>query len=217
MIRLVILDFDGTLADTQTLIINTMQKVIEKLQLPSRSREQCRAMIGLPLRQTFSDMIPMTEEMADRCHDTYQEIFFADNRPGVVELFPHVEQTMRALHAAGIRLAIASSRSRPSLLGFVEQFGMGDIVEMVVSANDVTQHKPHPESIETILHSLDVAADETLMVGDAPYDIIMGVRAGVHTCGVSYGNNTAEELKASGAEWVVDDFSDVLVKVISLR
>ena len=62
-IRLAILDFDGTIADTQTLIVDTMQGVIEELGLEKRTRAQCAAMIGLPLEKTFSTLIPMSDEM----------------------------------------------------------------------------------------------------------------------------------------------------------
>ncbi|MDD7605184.1 MAG: HAD hydrolase-like protein, partial [Prevotellaceae bacterium] len=61
--KLIIFDFDGTLADTEALITQTMQKTIEALHLEPRSREQCRAMIGLPLKETFMRLIPMTGEM----------------------------------------------------------------------------------------------------------------------------------------------------------
>ena len=62
-IRLVVLDFDGTIGDTQQLIISTMQKTIAHLHLPPRTAEQCKKMIGLPLKQTFTNMIAMSDEM----------------------------------------------------------------------------------------------------------------------------------------------------------
>ena len=59
--KLVIFDFDGTLADTETLITQTMMKTIEAMHLEPRSREEIRAMIGLPLKETFTRLIPMTD------------------------------------------------------------------------------------------------------------------------------------------------------------
>ena len=61
--KLVIFDFDGTLADTETLITQTMMKTIEAMHLEPRSREEIRAMIGLPLKETFTRLIPMPLEM----------------------------------------------------------------------------------------------------------------------------------------------------------
>ena len=75
-IRLAILDFDGTIADTQTLIVDTMQGVIEELGLEKRTRAQCAAMIGLPLEKTFSTLIPMSDEMtADRIRGEVRQLF----------------------------------------------------------------------------------------------------------------------------------------------
>ena len=76
---LFILDFDGTMGDTQTLILNTMQKTIQALGLPPRTKEQCQKMIGLPLKQTFTQLIDMTDEMGDICADTYRQIFEENN------------------------------------------------------------------------------------------------------------------------------------------
>ncbi len=61
-IRLVIFDFDGTLGDSQKLITDTMLATIERLNLPMRSREECARTIGLPLKECFSSIIPMTDE-----------------------------------------------------------------------------------------------------------------------------------------------------------
>ena len=94
-IRLVVLDFDGTIGDTQQLIISTMQKTIEHLHLPPRTAEQCKKMIGLPLKQTFTNMIAMSDEMGDKCVTTYRRIFDENNSPGTVPVFPHVLETIK--------------------------------------------------------------------------------------------------------------------------
>lgn len=60
--KTIILDFDGTMGDTNSLIVKTMQQTIAKLGLPERTNDECAAMIGLPLRRTFTELIPMDEE-----------------------------------------------------------------------------------------------------------------------------------------------------------
>ena len=208
MTRLVILDFDGTLADTQPIIVGSIQRTL------ARSDAECAAIIGLPLVECFSNLFPdIDTATAERCADRYREIFDELNEPGAVPLFPHVLETIRALHASGLQLAICSSRGRPTLEGFVSNFHLEPYISMVVSANDVTHHKPHPEPVQIILEQLQVRPEEAVVVGDASFDILMGRAAGCRTVGVTYGNQTAEELRACGAECLIDRF-DTLPQAI---
>ncbi len=214
MTRLVILDFDGTLADTQPIIVGSIQRTLAELGLPARSDAECAAIIGLPLVECFSNLFPdIDTATAERCADRYREIFDELNEPGAVPLFPHVLETIRALHASGLQLAICSSRGRPTLEGFVSNFHLEPYISMVVSANDVTHHKPHPEPVQIILEQLQVRPEEAVVVGDASFDILMGRAAGCRTVGVTYGNQTAEELRACGAECLIDRF-DTLPQAI---
>lgn len=207
--KLIIFDFDGTLADTEALITQTMQKTIEALHLEPRSREQCRAMIGLPLKETFMRLSPMTGEMGDRCVDTYSQIFGRDNRPGVVRLFPHVADTLAALYAHGYTLTIATSRHRESLMEFLQGMQIDTYFRYIVTVSDVAQAKPHPDMVLQTMEYLSIAPADTLMVGDAVYDIQMGHNAGVHTCGVTYGNGTRVDMVACQADHIIDDFGQL--------
>lgn len=209
MTRLVILDFDGTLADTQPLIISSLQRTLSELHLPLRTDDECRSIIGLPLRECFTTLLPIDDAMGERCAEVYRRVFDEDNHPGVVTLFPHVLETLTELHNRGLQLAICSSRGRPTLDGFVRTFHLEDYVSMIVSANDVQRHKPHPEPVLLILQQLGIPAEETLVVGDASYDILMGNAAGCRTCGVTYGNQSAADLNAAGADYLINDFASL--------
>lgn len=210
MTRLVILDFDGTLADTQPLIVSTLHRTLAELGLPPRTDAECRSIIGLPLKECFVRLSSVDDATAERCAEVYRRIFDEDNHPGVVTLFPHVLETLTEMHSRGLQLAICSSRGRPTLDGFVRTFQLEDYVNMIVSANDVEHHKPHPEPVLLILKQLGVHAGEALVVGDASYDIMMGRNAGCRTCGVTYGNQCAADLRAAGADYLVGDFAEIL-------
>lgn len=210
MTRLVILDFDGTLADTQPLILSSLQRTISALQLPPRTDEECKTIIGLPLKECFTTLLGVDDTTAEQCAEVYRRVFDEDNHPGVVTLFPHVLETLRELHERGLQLAICSSRARPTLDGFVSTFHLENYVGMVVGANDVQCHKPHPEPVQKILAALQMKPEETLVVGDASYDILMGAAAGCRTCGVTYGNQSAADLRAAGADYLIDDFSELI-------
>ena len=202
-IRLVIFDFDGTLGDSQKLITDTMLATIEKLNLPMRSREECARTIGLPLKECFSSIIPMSDEQAEECAKVYSEIFNEKNVPGVVKAFPGVVETLERLSSQGIMMSIASSRSHRTLAKLMDELDLSKYITYLIAADDVVEKKPAAESVLKTLRHFNVEAHETLVVGDAEFDILMGRNAGTHTCGVTYGNGSRESLKAAGAEWIV--------------
>ena len=208
--KLIILDFDGTLADTRGLIVKTMQQTLEALGLESRTDDQCAAMIGLPLKQAFTHLLPMSDEMGERCVETYRRIFNENNALYVIPTFPHVIETLHQLHEQGYTLTIASSRSNRSLMEFVNDMHLNEIIPYVLGAEDVTRAKPHPEPVLKTLEDYGCKAEDALVVGDTWYDIEMGRRAGVRTCGVTYGNGTREELVDAGADFLIDDFGELV-------
>lgn len=202
-IRLVIFDFDGTLGDSQKLITDTMLATIERLNLPKRSREECARTIGLPLKECFSSIIPMSDEQAEECAKVYSEIFNVKNVPGVVKAFPGVVETLERLSSQGILMSIASSRSHRTLAKLMDELDLSKYITYLIAADDVVDKKPAAESVLKTLSHFNVEAHETLVVGDAEFDILMGRNAGTHTCGVTYGNGSKESLEAAGAEWIV--------------
>ena len=209
-IKLIILDFDGTLADTRGLIVKTMQQTLKALGLESRTDEQCASMIGLPLKQAFTDLIPMSDEMGGQCVETYRRIFNENNALYVIPTFPHVMETLYKLHEQGYILTIASSRSNRSLREFVNDMHLNGVIPYVLGAEDVTRAKPHPDPVLQTLENFHCTPDEAMVIGDTWYDIEMGKRAGVRTCGVTYGNGTREELIKAGADYLLDDFGALL-------
>ena len=203
---LIILDFDGTLGDTQQLIVTTMQQTLQHLHLEMKSAQECAAMIGLPLKQTFTQLIPMSDETGDLCEQTYRKLFEQNNVPGVVKMFPHVEETLRHLHRQGCILTIASSRSRPSLSAFVNEMGLSSLISFIVAGDEVPRAKPWPDMVTKTLEHTGMAPENTYVVGDAPFDMLMGKRARCHTVGVTYGNGTKDQLMEAGAERLIDRF-----------
>lgn len=204
----IILDFDGTIGDTQGLIIKTLQDTMQKMQLEVKPKEDCAKTIGLRLEEAFEMLYGMDKEKANLCAATYRDIFEENKQHIVVEPFPHVIETIRQLKQSGFVLSLASSRNRSSLLGYVKQLGIENYISCIVAANDVVNVKPNPEMALKVLSETGGKPEETLVVGDMIYDIEMGKNAGTQTCGVTYGNGTREQLAT--ADYVIDDFAELL-------
>ena len=209
-ITTVILDFDGTLGDSRRIIVDTLRETLRQHGLPQNSEDECAATIGLPLKEAFGRLANVDDATAMACVATYRSIFDIHNVTGAVKPFANVVQTVERMHAAGLMLTIASSRGRDSLPSLVRSIGIGQYISFIVSADDVTHAKPHPEPVLLTLEHLGAKSEETLVVGDMAFDIEMGRRADTLTCGVTYGNGTPAELEEAGANWVIDDFAQLL-------
>jgi HAD superfamily hydrolase (TIGR01549 family) len=207
-IKLIILDFDGTLSDTADLIIRTMQATIKELGLPSRTDKECGDMIGLRLIEIPHVLFPECGDISELYASTYRRLFHEFNTDGAVTLYPNVMETLMELKRRGKTLTIASSRSHASLAEYIENLGLSDIISYILGADDVKEGKPNPEAIFKTLERFDFDTDEAIMIGDTVFDINMGTNAGVKTCGVTYGNGSRESL--SDADWVIDDFGSLL-------
>ncbi|MBO4339870.1 MAG: HAD family hydrolase [Bacteroidales bacterium] len=210
MTKLIIFDFDGTLADTRELIVRTNQEAMRRLRYPVASEAAIVATIGLPLKESILALFPdLPEEEIPVWIRVYREVFESLKSQIVPVLFPHVRETLSLLHSRGLILSVASSRGTESLNGFLKDMGIAPYISYVLGADDVAHPKPHPEPVLKTLNDLSVNASEALVVGDMPVDIQMGLGAGAHTCGVTLGNSDRAALLASGAHFVIDGFEEL--------
>lgn len=209
MKKIVILDFDGTIADTKPVILNTFHRTFDAMHLPQHSDKEIAATIGLPLVEAFPVLEPMDKEKAAECTAKYREIFEDVNREIGVPMFPHVADTVRLLHAKGCIVTIATSRGYKSAVDFVRSFGLDDVITLVVAAEDVRHAKPDAEPVLKTLKHYNLKPEDAVVVGDTHFDILMGRNAHCMTIGVTYGNGSRESLAEAGTDAIVDDFAEI--------
>ena len=221
--KYIIFDFDGTIGDSQSLIVKTLQDTMRARKLEVKSDEACAKTIGLRLDEAFISLFGMSAEEGMECAATYREIFLDNKKTMIVQPFPHVIETLRELHRRGYILGMASSRNHCSLDGYVKQMQLEDIFSSIVAGDDVEHVKPAPDMVfmalgemkgmknpVTSAESGDVEdlLDEVLVVGDMTFDVDMAHNAGCKACAVTYGNGTREQL--ASAEFIIDDFAELL-------
>ncbi len=204
-----IFDFDGTLMDTSSVIIATIKATIKEMNLPPRTEEECRSIIGIRTDEAGSYFYPgldiPNEEFARVFRSNYERI----RRDTHEKTFPGVIDTLLILKERGDRMTIASSRRLASLYDYLDGLGIKDWFDMIVGADSVEKGKPNPEPVLKILNTLEWRAEDTLVVGDADVDILMGKAAGCPTCAVTYGNGTIVLLKASNPTFIINDFTKI--------
>ncbi len=207
-IRLIIYDFDGTLADTSQGIVRTMQATFKKLNLPIPAADAIKQTIGLPLGESFN-ILSNGATINEIGMTTYCELF---GQIGVPETkaFHHVNETLCAISTEGILQAIASSRETMSLTELTHKIGIARHIKTTCAGDDVKRAKPSPEMALRLMEENQCEPWETLVVGDTTFDIEMGKRAGCATCAVTYGNQDIDQLKRSEPDYIVDDCQEII-------
>lgn len=203
--RLVIWDFDGTIADTASGITRTMASTFGQLGWPVPSDADIRATIGLPLLQSIAQLAPSRSEAeVMEATDTYRVLFEKIGTAGVT-LFPGMAEVLRNQHENGFLTAIATSRGHQSAEELCMKLGIRPSLDFIVGCEDVESHKPCPAPVSLLCKMANVGAGDTFVIGDTTFDMLMGVNAhAAHVIGVGWGNHPADRLLSAGAGCVAD-------------
>lgn len=202
--KLVVWDFDGTLADTRYGILRTMQLTLQQVGKPMPDDATICATIGLPLGQSIAQLTGLSGTELEQAVATYRRLFVTEGEIHT-SLFPGMAEVLERQHREGNFVAIATSRGHASTVSLCHRLGIAPWIDYVVACEDVTNSKPHPEPVLRLCECLRVAPEYTTVIGDTTFDIEMGLRAGAaRVVGVSWGNHTPERLLQAGAHKVVD-------------
>lgn len=176
MINTVLFDFDGTLVNTNDVIIASWQHTYMHYLGREESLEKITACFGEPLLLTMEREFPEVDPRESA--EVYRN-FQKENADELVKIFPGIEELLESLKTDGFRMGVVTSRTRESAQRYMDMFGIGDYFEEMVSCDDTDIHKPNPEPILLCLKKMGITAEEALMVGDSPFDIKCANNAGV--------------------------------------
>ncbi len=191
--RLLVFDWDGTLADSEQRIVAAARTAIESLGLPERSHEQIRAIIGLAMREACQALFPsMPHDQESRFIACYRE-YYLRNTGTPVPLFGGAKAALEGLAARRYRLAVATGKGRRGLDRDMSNHGL-DVLFSATRSADEAPSKPHPQMLLDIMEELDADAAETLMIGDTAYDLEMACNAGVACVAVGCGVHDRQRL-----------------------
>lgn len=183
---LVIFDWDGTLMDSTGRIVACLHQAGADLALPRLADDTVRGIIGLGLPEAIRVLYPgIADHALHRLRERYAVHFIAAERTPSA-LYPGARSVLNALLGGGVRLAVATGKSRKGLDRVWASSGLGDLFHASRCA-DETHSKPHPAMVEELLAELAVPAGRALVVGDTSFDLAMARDAGVDRVAVSHG------------------------------
>ncbi len=182
MITTVLFDLDGTLTNSLPLIRRTYKKVFADMGL-SWEETNISHLVSLPLREIGRRFAG--EHKEQEFFDRYQH-FYRQEHDEYIHLFPGTEDMLHKLKAH-YKLGIVTSKSRIGTEMTVEFLNLEQWFSPIITADDVKNHKPHPEPVIKALDTLKVEPGQAVYIGDSPLDIQAGNSAGVSTIAVSWG------------------------------
>ncbi|WP_434562075.1 HAD-IA family hydrolase [Pseudomonas sp. Z5-35] len=206
--KLLIFDWDGTLANSIGRIVEAMHVASDRTGFPLRDDLAVKGIIGLGLPEAIRSLYPeIDDEQLIVFRQHYADHYIAlEAEPS--PLFEGVAQTLHALRGEGYRLAVATGKARRGLDRVLKAHGWDDYFD-ITRAADETASKPHPLMLEQILAHCDMRPEQALMVGDSSFDLQMARNAGMGSVAVSYGAQTIEALKAFEPCLAIDHFPEL--------
>ncbi|MBX9908038.1 MAG: HAD-IA family hydrolase [Beijerinckiaceae bacterium] len=211
---LVIFDLDGTLIDSEAIILGAQVEAFAQCGLVHPGREAGLGVVGLTLEIALMQLARL-QQPDDRLTATYKQVFNAmrhraETDPALDEpLYPGVAAMLVALQTRpGLKLGIATGKSRRGADYIVERHGWQGLFATIQTADDAPS-KPDPGMILRAMAETGAAPGHTAMVGDSSFDIEMAVAAGVVPVAVSWGFQPVARLQALGARFTISHASDL--------
>ena len=206
--KLLIFDWDGTLADSVGRIVAAMHVAAQRAGRPERDEEAVKGIIGLGLPEAILTLYPdMTKAQVIAFRQHYADVYMAmDTEPS--PLFAGVAESLEAFRAEGYRLAVATGKARRGLDRVLKAHGWEDFFD-ITRAADETASKPDPLMLNQILAHCAVQPGQALMVGDASFDLLMARNAGIDSVAVSYGAQSVARLLEFEPRLAIDSFPEL--------
>lgn len=207
----ILFDMDGTLLDTREFIFRAWEHVIQRHNLPVRSREEIVSHITKTLPDTYSALYPGHDAIA--LMETHRD--FQLENLHLARVFEKTVHTLEELTKAGKPCVVISTRGRNSIITALKAAGIIHYFDHIVSTDDITAVKPDPEPVLKALQMLGCSADSAVMIGDTDADIISGKSAGTKTIGVTYGFHGSDVIRHQ-PDFVVDEISQILPIILGV-
>jgi phosphoglycolate phosphatase len=190
--RLLVFDWDGTLADSTSIIASSLQRACADVGEPVPCEADARFVIGLGLADALRRVAPnLAPERWPDLTDRYRHHYLS--RDGDIPLFDGARELLAELDSAGFLLGLATGKSRAGLSRALEQQRLATRF-VATRCADEGFPKPHPGMLLHLMECTGVAPDATLMIGDTTHDVELARNAGVAALAVAYGAHEPEGL-----------------------
>jgi len=207
--RLIVFDFDGTLADTWRDIANALNRTLLEAGLPAVEGPEVRFWIGDGVLKLLERAVPEAHRSPQRIEELYRAfrehyhrccLETTETYPGIIECLEALSDSM---------LAIASNKPARFLDHMTEGLGLKSYFRVVLGGDSLPVKKPDHRVLVHLMGRLDQVPNEIWMVGDAAVDVQMGQAAGARTIGCAWGLRGRDELREAGVDVLVEHAREI--------
>jgi len=202
---LIVFDWDGTLANSTQIIVDSIRKGAVEAGLPDPGNEAASSIIGLGLREAIQQLFGVISQEQIQQMAARYNVHYSAHQDDVV-LFDQAYDTVARLNQQGYMLAVATGKGRRGLNHALEHSGLGEFMHGTRCV-DECQSKPHPQMLIELMDEFGVEPERALMIGDTSFDLQMAQNAKVASLGVTYGAHPLERLIAHSPLAHFDDFA----------
>lgn len=194
MVANVLLDLDGTLLDSNDAHAFSWIEALQEFHIQAEFAK-IRKLIGMGSDQLLPSLGIESEDergkqISKRRGEIFREKYLNELKP-----FPKSRELIERIVDDGFRVVVATSASKEDLKGLLKQIGIKDLIHNWTHADEAENSKPSPDIIQMALEKIQAAPQESVMLGDTPYDIQAAAKSGVMTVAFTCGGWSTEELK----------------------
>lgn len=205
-IKTILFDLDGTLIDTNELIIQSFAHTLKHHLNREFSREEILPFMGPPLKDTFEKLLP---DQVDEMIATYRE-YNLTHHDSLVKSYDGVNDTIKTLHEKGYPMAIVTTKMRDTAIRGLTLMKLDTFFDVVIGLDDVTRAKPDPEPVLKGMNALGGKPETTIMIGDNMHDIVAGKNAGMKTAGVAWSAKGRDFIESLEPDYILDHISQLI-------
>jgi len=203
----IIFDIDGTLTSTNELIFATFRHVIGKHLNKEVTDEEIIAQFG-----PTEDVI-MKEWLNESYHEGRKDYyhFYESKHHLMADVYPGIIESLTFIRSKKIPLSIYTGKGRDSSVITLKKIGVFDMFDMIVTGDDVADHKPSPEGINMFVEKFRLEREKVLMIGDAPADVLAARSAGVKIASVVWDAYAKEQVMGMGSDYIFETVDELLL------
>lgn len=207
----VLFDFDGTVMDTNEVILKSWQHTFRTLENREEKQEILVSTFGEPLETTMKKFFP--DVPVDEAVEIYRSYHY-DNFGELIRLFPGMKELLAKVKAGGCKTGLVTSRLFKTTMQGLEHYEIKDYFDAIVTAEDTDRHKPDPQPINVALEKLGSAPETSIMLGDTGFDLMCAKNAGVRSVLVAWSlaldRSAAEDMGDAAPDYVITEPEELL-------